>query len=171
MPQTVFAGNIIRVEVDEVTLPGGQRMHMEAVRHPGGAAVVAVDAHRRVCILRQYRPVFDDWVWEIPAGKLDDEEPPAEAARRELAEEAGVAATHWQPLGRMLASPGVFDEIVHLYLARELREVETCHGEHEILECHWLDLNEAVARCLAGEFNDAKTVIALLRARELLQAA
>ncbi len=170
MAETVFAGNIIRVETGEVILPGGVRMAMEAVRHPGGAGVVALDEARRVCVLRQYRPVLDAWVWEIPAGKLDDEEAPELAAQRELAEEAGVRAAHWQPLGDMLASPGVFDEVVHLYLATGLTAVATDLGEHEILECHWLDLDAAVARCLSGEFNDAKTVIALLRARARLEA-
>jgi len=114
-----FRGRIVEVAVEQVTLPNGRPMTLEVVRHPGGAAVVALDASNRVCLLRQYRHVVGGWVWELPAGKLDPGEPPATTARRELAEEAGVEAARWNDLGRLVSSPGIFTETIHLYLARE----------------------------------------------------
>ncbi len=137
---------------------------MDVVHHPGGAAVVALDEQQRVCLLRQYRGVMDEWVWELPAGKIDHQEPPLDTARRELQEEAGVKAQRWQELGLSLSSPGVFTERVWLYLARELRQCEQQPEEHEIFERHWLDFEEALAWAKSGKISDAKTVMGLFRA-------
>src|ERR1700752_3498539 len=106
-----FSGRVIRVTTDEVVLPNGHRALLEVVHHPGGAAVVALDSKGRVCLLRQYRYVAGGWIWELPAGKLEPNEPPLETARRELIEEAGVGAKHWQSLGAVFSSPGVFAEV------------------------------------------------------------
>jgi ADP-ribose pyrophosphatase len=100
----------------------------------------------------------------VPAGKLDAGEPPTETARRELAEEAGVAAREWRELGQVVSSPGVFTEVVHLYLARGLTPVATAREPGEVFETHWVPLAEAAARALCGDIVDAKTVIGLLRA-------
>jgi ADP-ribose pyrophosphatase len=137
---------------------------VEAVRHPGGAVAAAVDESGRVCLLRQYRPVIAAWVWELPAGKRDGDEDFARTASRELREEAGLEASRWTPLGAVYTTPGFCDEILHLFLARGLKRVGTDREEHEIMEVHWMPLDEAVTKALAGEFDDAKTVIGLLRA-------
>jgi ADP-ribose pyrophosphatase len=161
---TRFEGRIVTVDVEEVTLPNGSRLEMEVVRHPGGAAVAALDDGGRVCLLRQYRPVVGQWIWEVPAGKIDEGEPPLETARRELAEEAGLAAEEWQPLGSILTSPGVFTERIHLFLARGLRAVERTPHDHELIDIHWLELAEAVRRAGNGDIEDGKSVAALMRA-------
>ena len=101
-------------------LPNGMRVPLEIVRHPGGAAVVAIDAQDRVCLLRQYRHAAGGYIYELPAGKLEPDEPPEATARRELVEEASVSAAHWTSLGAYFSSPGVFTEVIHLYLATEL---------------------------------------------------
>src|ERR1700743_3277786 len=116
--QTVhFRGRVIKVTTDEVVLPNGHRAELEVVHHPGGAAVVALDAQDQVCLLRQYRYVADGWIWELPAGKLEPTEPPLLTAQRELTEEAGVTAREWQSLDSILASPGVFSEVLYLFMA------------------------------------------------------
>lgn len=162
--ETVFQGRVITVKVEQVPLPNGTTARYEIIYHPGGAAVVALDASNRVCLLRQFRPAANGWVWELPAGRLEPGEPPAETARRELVEEAGCEAARWEDLGSILSSPGVFAETIHLYLARELTPVASQHEQHEVIEVHWLPLADAVQQALSGEIRDGKTIIGLLRA-------
>jgi len=166
-----FAGRVISVSVDEVVLPNGTHTELEVVHHPGGAAVVAVDAARRVCLLRQYRYVAQDWLWELPAGKLEASEPPIATARRELAEEAGIEARNWLALGSYFSSPGVFSEVLHLYLASELETVAAAPESNEVFEVHWVALGEACERALNGEIRDGKTALGLLRAAHVLGEA
>lgn len=162
--QTAFSGMVISVDVEQVALPNGRTARYEIVRHPGGAAVVAIDAARRVCLLRQFRPAAGGWVHELPAGRLEPGEDPATTARRELQEEAGCHAGQWEPLGTILSSPGVFDERIHLFLARDLAVASTRHEDFEVIEVQWVPLDAAVQQALDGELADAKTVIGLLRA-------
>lgn len=144
-------------------LPNGQPVELEIIRHPGGAAVVALDQENQVCLLRQYRHAVGGWLWELPAGKIDPGETPFSTARRELAEEAGLAARDWTALGHFYSSPGVFTEVIHLYLACDLYPLEQCHDADEVIEIHWLPLGEALDRCRSGEILDAKTLIGLYR--------
>ena len=167
----IFQGRIIEVEVETVELPNGSSLELEIVRHPGGAAVVALDERMQVCLLRQFRPALGAWLWEIPAGKIDDDEPPFETARRELAEEAGLAAGRWVELGSMVSSPGVFTERVHLYLARELTAVPDTPHPAEIFELHWVPLHDAVEQARSGAITDAKSALALFRAAASLDIA
>lgn len=159
-----YVGKVVQVCVQPFDFPDGSRAEMEVVRHPGGAAIVALNSADEVCLLRQYRHVFGAWVWELPAGKRDRNEAPLVTAQRELAEEAGLAAREWQVLGEMWSSPGVFDEVVHLYLARELTQVPSDTEAHELVEVHWLPLTQALALARTPEMVDAKTVMGLFRA-------
>ena len=163
--RTIFEGRIIRLTLDTVQLPNGATAELEIVHHPGGAAVVALDAGNRVCLLRQYRHAAGGWLWELPAGKLDNAEAPLPCAQRELEEEAGMQAADWQPLGRIVSSPGVFTEVIHLYLACALSAVPTRLEEHEVIEVHWLPWARAQHMAQAGEIEDAKTLAGLLRAQ------
>lgn len=160
----LYRGRIVTLEVRTLRLPNGTVAEFEIVRHPGGAATVAVDSAGSVCLLRQYRPVLNAWLWELPAGKLDPGEAPLATAQRELREEAGLIADSWVPLGTVLSSPGVFTEVIHLYLARGLVHVGNHAEEHELFEVHWLPFAEALARARRGEISDAKTVAGLFRA-------
>ena len=159
-----FRGRIIRVTTDEVVLPNGHRAELEVVHHPGGAAVVAIDAQDRVCLLRQYRYVADGWIWELPAGKLEPNEPPLATAQRELVEEAGVSAEHWQSLDSYFPSPGIFTEILHLYLATGITASVTAREDAEVIEVHWMPFTEAYEWAVSGKIRDAKTAIGLVRA-------
>ena len=166
--RTVFRGRVITVNLETVTLPNGVTAELEIVHHPGGAAVVALDSEDRVCLLRQFRHAGNGWLWELPAGKLDAGEPPLSTAQRELAEEAGVSATEWQSLGSVVSSPGVFTEVVHLFLAQKLHQQSAAPEAAEVFETSWVPLQDALARALAGDITDAKTVIGLCRAANRL---
>jgi 8-oxo-dGTP pyrophosphatase MutT (NUDIX family) len=168
---TVFAGRVIQVNVERVRLPNDAVADLEIVHHPGGAAVVAVDDEKRVCLLRQYRHAANGWVWELPAGKIDSREPPLETAQRELEEEAGVAAAEWRSLGDYLSSPGVFTEVVYLFLATRLRTLQVRPEMHEVFEVHWRPLDAVVSMAKDGELRDGKSLVAIFRAAALLQSA
>lgn len=167
--KTVFDGAIARVTVDDVLFPDGDRRAMEVVHHPGGSAVVAIDGRDRVALLRQYRYVMDEWLWELPAGKNDDGEPPLDTARRELADEAGVTPGRWESLGRYVTSPGIFTEVVHLFLATDLQVGEASPEPGELFELHWVDFDEACRQADDGTIVDGKTLVGLWRARAALR--
>ena len=160
----IYSGRVIQVSVDDVQLPTGVRVPLEIVRHPGGAAAVALDEAGRVCLLRQFRHAAGGYIYELPAGKLEPDEPPETTARRELIEEASTAATHWEPLGAYLSSPGCFTEIIHLYLATGLRAVAGAPDADEVFQVEWWPLERALEGALNGELTDAKTIIGILRA-------
>jgi 8-oxo-dGTP pyrophosphatase MutT (NUDIX family) len=160
----VFTGRVIEVNVERVQLPNGSVAELEIIRHPGGAAVVALDADNRVCLLRQFRHAVDGWIWELPAGKIDNREPPLDTARRELEEEAGMAAASWRPLGDYVSSPGVFTEVVHLFLATELTPLPQRPEEHEVFEVHWLPLTDVLRMADSGELRDGKSLVGVYRA-------
>jgi len=160
----IYDGRVIQVSVDTVDLPNGVRVPLEIVRHPGGAAAVAIDAQNRVCLLRQYRYAAGGYIHELPAGKLEPNEPAEVTVRRELAEEGAVSAGRWESLGTVFSSPGVFTEVIHLYLATELTPATAVPESDELFQVEWWPLEEAVARARSGELADAKTIIGILRA-------
>jgi ADP-ribose pyrophosphatase len=160
----IFTGRVIKVSVDTVDLPNGVRAPLEIVRHPGGAAAVAIDAQNRVCLLRQFRHAAGGFIYELPAGKLEPDELPEVTVRRELVEEAATSAASWEPLGPFLSSPGVFTEVIHLYLATDLAKASAAPEADEVFQVEWWPLETAVEKALNGELTDAKTIIGILRA-------
>jgi ADP-ribose pyrophosphatase len=160
----IYDGRVIKVSIDTVLLPNGMRVPLELVRHPGGAAVVAIDAQNRVCLLRQYRHAAGGYIYELPAGKLEPDEPPESTARRELVEEGSVSASDWSSLGSFYSSPGVFTEIIHLYLATGLSAAESVPEDDEVFQVEWWPLEVAAERARNGELTDAKTIVGILRA-------
>lgn len=169
--ETRYRGRVIDVSLDQVRLPNGREVELEIIHHPGGAATVAIDDQERVCLVRQFRHAAGGWLWELPAGRIEPDEPPLETARRELAEEAGVSAGDWTDLGSMHSSPGVFSEVIHLWLARTLEEVGQSHEPDELMEVHWLPLNQALDWCRDGTITDSKTLIGLFRTDALIRDA
>lgn len=159
----IYSGRVIQVNVEEVRLPNDHVVTLEIVHHPGGAAVVALDETNRLCLVKQYRHAAGGWIWEIPAGKLDNKEPPLQTAQRELEEEVGRQAARWRSLGDYLSSPGVFTEVVHLFLATELKVVESQLEAGELLEAHWLPFEQVMQMAQSGELRDGKSLAALLR--------
>ena len=162
--RTIHADKVVNLTVESLVLPNGEPLQLEIVRHPGGAATVALNKRDEVCLLRQYRHAAGGWLWELPAGKLERQEAPASTAARELEEEAGLQAADWIKLGETFTTPGFCDEIIHLYLARDLTEVPSHHGKHELIEVHWLPLSAAIAQVCDGTIRDAKTMLGLMLA-------
>jgi 8-oxo-dGTP pyrophosphatase MutT (NUDIX family) len=165
----VHTGRIIQVSTERLLYNNGREYDLDFVRHPGAAAVVAVDGSGRVCLVRQYRHGVEDFLWEIPAGKLDPGEAPEACAVRELAEETGVQARRWTSLGQFLPAPGIFTEVIHLYMARDLTVGAPAPDADEELEIQWLPIEEAAGMVLRGEWSDGKTGLALWRAQYQLQ--
>jgi 8-oxo-dGTP pyrophosphatase MutT (NUDIX family) len=160
----VFSGRVIQVNVERVQLPNASIADLEIIHHPGGAAVVAINATNHICLLRQFRHAANSYLWELPAGKIDNKEPPLQTAQRELAEEAGAQAQHWESLGDYVSSPGVFTEVVHLFLATGLSHGMAGHEEHEVIEVHWLPLDTALRMAQDGGIRDGKSLVGIFRA-------
>jgi 8-oxo-dGTP pyrophosphatase MutT (NUDIX family) len=175
--ETVFEGHVFSLHRDTVAMPGGGDSVREVVRHPGAVAVVAVDHEDRVLLLRQYRHPVGAYLWELPAGLRDaDGEPPLETAKRELAEEAQLAAARWSLLTTHYSSPGFSDELVLVYLAEDLSDVDRPEGfvvEHEEADMtlERVPLADAVQRVFDGDVRNASAVIGLLAAAQHRAAA
>ena len=162
--RSIYEGRVIKLGIESLTLPNGVALELEVVRHPGGAAVVAMDEDDRVCMLRQYRHAAGGWLWELPAGKLEPDETAATTASRELAEEAGLHAGSWTELGRILVTPGFCDEAIDLFLATDLSGTRTQQQPDELIEIHWMPFSEALEKVYNGTIIDAKTMLGLLLA-------
>jgi 8-oxo-dGTP pyrophosphatase MutT (NUDIX family) len=169
--RTVYDGRVISVTIDTVELPNTTRLPLEIIHHPGGAAIAAIDAERRICMLRQYRHAAGGYIWELPAGKLESGEAPLKTAQRELAEEAARAASNWRALGDYVSSPGVFNEVVYLFLATDLTPAEGAAEAGEVFDVHWWPLDIACERALNNELRDGKTALGVLRAAAALTKA
>ena len=163
----VYTGKIISVDVDTVQFPDGSIGELEMIRHPGASAVVPFLSDPRgedpqVLMIRQYRYAADGYLYEIPAGRLDHGENPRDCAVRELKEETGCTAEHFDHLLTMYTTPGFTDEKIHLFMATGLVAGETKHEVDEFLDLHPMRLSRALEMVEAGEIQDAKTVIGLL---------
>jgi len=173
--ETIYEGRVITLVKDTVAMPEGGDSVREVVRHIGAVCIAAVDDEGRVVMVRQYRHPVGGYLWELPAGLRDaDGEPPLETAKRELAEEAGLAAERWSLLVSSYSTPGFCDEQVLVYLAEGLSDADRPEGftvEHEELDMtvERVALDEAVGRVFTGGIRNASAVIGVLaaaRARE-----
>lgn len=160
----IFVGRIFSVSLEACVLPDGRTAKFELVRHPGGAAVLPILDDGRVVLLRQFRPAAGGVLWEIPAGRLEPGESPADCVARELMEEAGYRAGRLEKLGELLPAVGFCTERIHLFLARDLTPVTQTLEPDEYLEVVPLLPAEALVLVDRGEIPDAKTQLALLLA-------
>ena len=160
----VFRGRVFSVAVDRFRDEAdGREFEIETILHGGGAAILPVEADGRVVLVRQWRYPLDAETLEIPAGRIERGDDPQATACRELEEEAGLATARVESLGSILPAPGYLTERVWLYLARDLTPVPQRLEEDERVEIVRMTLDEALAEIDAGEIDDAKTVVALLR--------
>jgi ADP-ribose pyrophosphatase len=168
--ETVYVGRRIRVEVDTLHTPDGKTIRRDAIRHPGAVVILPVLDAEHVVLLRNFRFVVGDTLWEVPAGTLEPNEPLEACARRELLEETGYTAARWQSLGYLYASPGVMDEKLHLFIAEELTPGPAKPEPDEQLEPVTVSRADAISMCLDGTIRDAKTMTLLLRWERMLSS-
>jgi ADP-ribose pyrophosphatase len=161
--KTVFSGLVIDIEQMEVEIGQRGRHTFQIIRHPGGAGVLPVHNDGTVSLIRQLRPAVDAVILEIPAGRLSPGEAPSVCASRELREETGITAEQLVPLGSICSSPGVFDEVIHLFAATGISLGAAQPEADEEIEVLRLPLAEALQMASDGRICDAKTLAALLR--------
>ncbi|HLE44516.1 MAG TPA: NUDIX hydrolase [Methylomirabilota bacterium] len=160
-----YRGRVVRVRREHYTLPDGRPASLDAVRYRHVAVVVPLLPDGRVVLLRQFRPIVAAVLWEVPAGTIEPGEAPEACARRELGEEAGYRAGRLEPLGEALADPGLTDERLFLFVARDLASVPRHLDADEQIEVTAVPLAEAYRMIERGEILDAGTLVALLRLR------
>jgi len=163
----IYAGRVVRLDVDTVRFPDGSTGQLELIRHPGAAAIVpcASDppgADPTILLIRQYRYATGGQLWEIPAGTLDPGEEPEACARRELLEETGVTAARLERLTSIWTTPGFTTEVIHLYLATGLTAGEPSRERDEFIEVVPQPLSRVLELIRDGAIVDAKTVVAIL---------
>ncbi|MQA09731.1 MAG: NUDIX domain-containing protein [Pseudonocardiaceae bacterium] len=171
----IHIGRVVGLRLDEVVMPGGGTAYREVVEHYGAVAVVALDNDENIVMIHQYRHPMGGRLWELPAGLVDvADEHPVDTARRELAEEVGLAAGSWELLVDVAASPGFTDEVVRVYLAEDLSEVDrdvAGADEEADLVVRRFPLAETVRMALAGEIVNGTAVGAVLAAHAVLTGA
>ena len=157
----VYHGRIVHLRLEDVELPNGAKITLEVVRHSGAAAIVAVDDERQVVLIRQFRHAAGGFIWEIPAGRLEKDEPPLDCAQRELEEETGLRADAWKRLGEVITAPGFCDERIQIFLATGLRETAQRLEPDEVLSVSRVPLRQALRMIESGEISDGKSVAGL----------
>ncbi len=161
----MYRGPVFWVTTDHVQEPGGVRARRDVIHHTGSVVVLAVDdstSPPRVLLERQYRHAAQDYLWELPAGRIDPGEQELKAAKRELLEETGYTATNWRRILRFYASPGFLAETMAVYLATGLRKGTAQPEEDEIIYKRLVPLPVAVRMVLGGTIRDAKTISSVL---------
>lgn len=166
----IYQGKIINLRVDDVELTNGSMSKREIVEHPGAVAILAITAENDVFFVRQYRKPIEKQLLEIPAGKLDDREDPADCAVRELAEEVGMKPNKLRQIAFYYSSPGFATEKLYIFLATELEPADVATPEDEILEPLKIPFSKALSMARQGQIEDGKTLVALLLAADLAEA-
>lgn len=168
--ETVYEGVIVNVRRDKARLMDGRITNREVVEHPGGVAVFAMDDQGRVALVRQYRYPMGEETLELPAGKLEPGEDPRDSGLRELAEETGLVPGTFEDMGCLYSSPGILDERIYLYFAKDLTQGPTHPDDGEFVETVWLPYQDLVDKARRGEIKDGKTLVGILKASFLLDA-
>jgi ADP-ribose pyrophosphatase len=153
---------IFSVTEDEAIEPGGFRIKRAIIQHPGSAVMMAIDEKKRVLLVRQYRLPARQFLWELPAGRVDPGETPLKAAKRELIEETGMRAKKWSKLVSYYPSPGFLAEKMNLFVATGLTQGESAPMEDERIETRWFPAREIEELIRAGKILDGKTITGFL---------
>lgn len=162
--ESVFQGSIISVQVDDLVLQSGREVHREIVVHPEAVCGIATMPDGKIILVRQYRHPAAEFLWEIPAGKIDHGETPEQTFRRELLEECGVACGPLHEVLCFYPSPGVLTERIHLFVTKECQPDAAPWDTEEISEWKTVTVDEARAMIDRGEIVDGKSIIGILYA-------
>ena len=158
----VYAGKVLSLDLDEVEEPGGVHTRREVVRHSGSVAILALQDDGKIVLVRQYRYPVDAFVWELPAGRLDDGESPEQAAQRELQEEIGFKAGQLHNMAFFHTTPGFCDESMHVFRATGLVASKKQGDEDERIEVQAFTLSDLETMIDRGEIREGKTLVAIL---------
>lgn len=168
MTKHIYQGRVVVLNVDTVVLPNGVTVDLEVIRHPGASAVVPLKDDGTVILIRQFRHAAGGFIYEIPAGKLNQGEDPLHCAERELEEEVGYRAVRFQLLSSIFTAPGFTDEVIHVYLGTGLTVGRQQLDRDEVLEVVHMPITKAIEMIHSGEIRDAKTIVGLQSAYILL---
>lgn len=165
---TKYKGHVLTLRVDQVELSGGVQSVREVVEHNGAVGIVPITQEGEVILVRQFRSASRKVMLELPAGKLEKGEDPFSCGERELEEETGYVAGRMEKLTSYYSSPAILEEILHLYIAFDLKPGKVQLDEDEFLECVKMPLAEIKQKIISGEIQDAKTIIGILLAEQYL---
>jgi ADP-ribose pyrophosphatase len=163
--EVVFQGKVFSITSDDVVEPSGVKVHRYIMRHTGSVVVMCIDeskAEPRVLLIRQYRHAAQKFLWELPAGRIDEGEDALTAAQRELAEETGYTAREWKQVLFYYPSPGFMDETHALFLARDIQKGKARPEEDEFITPRWVPISQAIDWVMSGKIPDAKTIAGVL---------
>lgn len=163
--KTVYDGKVFKVTSDKVKEPSGLVAQRDVIRHSGSIVVLALEdssGEPQVLLEKQYRYAAQDYLWELPAGRIDDGEQALAAAKRELIEETGYRAKKWKRAVFFYASPGFLDETMTIYLAQGLTAGDAEPEDDELIDCKLVPLSQAIEWIFSGRIRDGKTITGVL---------
>ena len=166
--KTIFNGKVFDVNLLDVALADNSTAYREIVTHNGGAGILAIDDDKFCYLVKQFRKGAEQEMLEIPAGKLEKSEKPIDCAKRELEEEVGFVSENIKDLGYFFPTPAYCTEKIHIYLATNLKKTAQKLDDGEFLEIVKLPFDIVYEMVLKGEIVDAKTIIAVMKAKELI---
>lgn len=168
----IYDGKVFNVIVDNVEYPSGNQSIREVAEHSGGAVILPLFPDKSIILIKQHRYPLNEYIWELPAGKLKEGENPLECAKRELEEETGYSAKQWQKITSIYTTPGFCNEILHLYLATQLfptGEGQKLEEGEQSLTLKIIPLAEAIAMIEQGEIRDGKSICSILIGQRILK--
>ena len=168
--EEIYKGRQFSFYKERITLPHNVDAEMAFVRHPGSAVIVPLFEDQTIGVIRQYRYVVNEYIYEIPAGTLDEGESPAQCARRELEEETGYAASEFIALGKTYLLPAYSDEISYIYLARKMTRTGQNLDADEIIAVHRHSIPDILEMIETGVIIDALSILAIVRAVQHLES-
>ncbi len=157
----VYDGKVVHLDVDDVICPNGEKSVREVVRHSGGAAILYINEKDEVLLIKQFRYPYNEVIYEIPAGKIENKENPYNTALRELEEETGFKTNELTHLGNIYPTVGYTDEIIYIYLAKDVIKTHTNFDRDEFIVYEYIPLSKVKEMIINNEIKDAKTVCAI----------